>query len=128
MIDAPAFPSQQGRPPGTAEALADLGQIPQALWQIRVPVRLYGPARRSPVQHHQSTRPPLGVPMPLYGMAHGLFPLHGPYDFFTSTSLSSWISSAWSATSRFKRWFSSSSCFSRRASDTPKPPYLLRHL
>src|SRR5690606_36894600 len=53
-------------------------------------------------------------------------PLACPHDFFPRRSFRTWRFSAWSATMRFSRRFSSSSCLSRRASETSMPPYFLR--
>src|SRR3989304_739134 len=48
----------------------------------------------------------------------------GPYHFFVRSSFSAALSSIDSASSFFSFRFSSSSAFSRRASDTSRPPYL----
>src|SRR5450631_450819 len=50
-------------------------------------------------------------------------PARRAYHFFAFTSFKIWICTAWSATSRFKRPFSSSSPRKRRASSTSIPPY-----
>src|ERR1017187_3839258 len=62
------------------------------------------------------------------------YQLHRPalgrraYHFFELTSFNIWICTAWSATNRFSRPFSSSKARNRRASFTSRPPYLDRHL
>src|SRR5690606_18565454 len=53
-------------------------------------------------------------------------PLACRHSLFPKRSFRTWRFSAWSATMRSSRRFSSSSCLSRRASETPMPPYFLR--
>ena len=61
-------------------------------------------------------------------MNHSL-PLHdGRHHFFELRSFSIALSSMASANNRFSLAFSSSYAFSRRASDTPIPPYFAFHL
>jgi len=48
-------------------------------------------------------------------------------NFFESTSWSICLSRLRSATMRFNRRFSSSSCLKRRSSETPRPPYFFFH-
>ena len=55
-------------------------------------------------------------------IAHRRAPDRGLYQFFDSTSLRAALSSARSATSRFRRRFSSSSALSFWASPTSRPP------
>jgi hypothetical protein len=52
----------------------------------------------------------------------------GRHHFFEATSLSIALSSIASANSFFNLAFSSSSAFSRLASETSRPPYLAFHL
>jgi hypothetical protein len=54
--------------------------------------------------------------------AHCSATRRGPEKFFRKSSRSIWLSSAWSATRRLSRLFSSSSCFRRLASPTSSPP------
>src|SRR5690606_26392238 len=58
----------------------------------------------------------------LSGLPHHLAPLRGLHHFFEFTSLRIWMSRAWSATKRLSRRFSSSSSFSRLASESSMPP------
>lgn len=76
-------------------------------------VRAQGPA--SPALRH---RPPLAH------VAHGLAESGGPYQSFYSTCFSTSTSSAWFATSFFRRRFSSSIARSRLASLASTSPYL----
>src|SRR5690606_13393042 len=79
--------------------------------------------------HSQSfTRPPLAHPMHQAGMSHRISLCVGRHHFFAATSLRMALSSIASANSFLSRVFSSSSVFSRRASDTSRPPYLAFHL
>src|SRR5690606_6356596 len=85
-------------------------------------------AHRRPVGFDHTARPPLAHLMHLAQMRHGFPPGSGRHHFFEATSFSMALSSIASASSFFSLAFSSSSAFSRRASDTSRPPYLAFHL
>jgi hypothetical protein len=61
-------------------------------------------------------------------MSDGLSAGGGRHHFFDATSLSMALSSIASARSFFSLAFSSSSAFSRLASETSSPPYFAFHL
>jgi hypothetical protein len=61
-------------------------------------------------------------------ISDGLSPGGGRHHFFAATSFSMALSSIASASSFFSFAFSSSSAFSRLASETSSPPYLAFHL
>src|SRR5580704_14481554 len=71
---------------------------------------------------------PLTQPVTLYYPNHCYSPRRGLQTFFPSRSLSAALSSIASANSFYSRRFSSSSDFSRRASEISSPPYLAFHL
>ena len=59
-------------------------------------------------------------------MSDGLSPRSGRHHFFDAMSLSMALSSTASASNFLSLAFSSSSAFSRLASETSRPPYLAR--
>ena len=73
-------------------------------------------------------RPPLAHLIGLTEMSHGLPSSDRRHHFFAAISFSMALSSIASANSFFSLVFSSSSVFSRRASDTSSPPYRDFHL
>src|SRR5690606_10054460 len=76
------------------------------------------------VSSDQGTRPPLAHLVALFEMSDGLAPGGGRHHFFVSRSFSAELSSIASARSRFSFAFSSSSAFSRFASEGSMPPNL----
>src|SRR5271155_6263056 len=76
----------------------------------------------------QPARAALTEPVPLDPPPHRQPPYRRLQPFFPRMSLSAALSSIESANSFFSRRFSSSSAFSRFASDTSMPPYLAFHL
>src|SRR3546814_6414370 len=79
------------------------------------------------IRSDDSTRPPLVHPQRRLKMRDS-FPLRGGrHQFFESRSFRPALSSIVSASSRFRRAFSSSSARSRLASDTSNPPNLAFH-
>src|SRR5208282_696740 len=112
----------------TAPAPPLLGQGPQPLPQFTVAIFRRCLPESASCDPDQPASATLRQLVPRHYFRHHL-PLHrGPYPFFASTSFNARRSSAWSATIDFSRWFSSSSCRSRRISETSNPPYLLRHV
>ena len=111
-----------------AEASALGGQLAHASAHRGI-FRSPGPvADRRPIDGKHSTRPALAHPVRRTEMRHGLAPGGGRHHFFAATSFNIALSSIASANSFFSRAFSSSSAFSRRASETSSPPYLAFHL
>jgi hypothetical protein len=111
-----------------AEATALLGDLPHALAKAGI-VR---PGR--PVSHGHAaaadgfTRPPFAHPECVSQMDDS-FPLRrGRHHFFPKRSFKAALSSMASASNRFSRVFSSSSVFSRLASEISIPPNFAFHL
>lgn len=118
-----ALASEQDEQPPIAEAPALIGEVAQPATQLRL--------RRSPrpIADHLAVGADDGAGPPLR-QAHGGQQMRdgfalggGPHHFFERTSRSAEASSIWSASSFFSFAFSSSSAFSRLASDTSIPPY-----
>ena len=114
---------QQDEQPTIAEAPTGVGEIAQLRPKLRV-------RPTCAVADHLAIRVDKGAGPPFRKAHHGLqmrdpFALGGgPYHFFARSSRSAAASSIGSAKSFFSLAFSSSSCFSRLASDTSRPPYL----
>ena len=85
-------------------------------------------AHRTAVDRQHLARPTLAHLIIHAKVSHGFPPGDGRYHFFDATSLSMALSSIASANSFFSLAFSSSSAFSRLASETSRPPYLAFHL
>src|SRR5690606_38534706 len=118
------LPPEQDEQSPVAEAPALIGKLTQPAAQFR----LRRPA--GPVAHHLAIGTDNGAG-PTLRQAHGgpqmrdgFAPGGGSYHFFVKSSRSAEASSIWSASSRFSFAFSSSSAFSRLASETSIPPYL----
>ena len=79
---------------------------------------------RGPVRADHGTRPPLAHLVALHEDRDGFAPGGGRHHFRDRRSFNAAWSSSDSANSRFNRAFSSSSAFSRFASDTSIPPNL----
>ena len=95
-----------------------------------VPARRHRPADGCDSAPSVRSAPSAGTPAarsPRYAtlqVSHGLPPGGGRHHFFDATSFSMALSSIASASSFFSLAFSSSSAFSRLASDTSRPPIL----
>ena len=124
VVGRQPLPGKEVAQSPVAEPTALPGQLPQALAQGAVvgphwfipddPTRnaddVAGTALAEPeLLADEMDRPPLRV---------------GRHQFFPAISFSAALSSMASASNRFRRAFSSSSAFSRRASDISRPPYL----
>ena len=81
-------------------------------------------ADRGAIHPEHRTRPPLAHLEGTLQVSDGLSPRGGRHHFFEATSFSMALSSIASASSFFSLAFSSSSAFSRLASDTSSPPIL----
>jgi hypothetical protein len=119
-IHQPPFAPQQDPNPQVPKPRPGMGQIPDAQPQSRLILRATGSLPRRSTELRQATGPQATDlkrrPKPLGEFAAA----GGPQTFFRSASDSMCLSSDRSATNRFKRLFSSSSCRSRRSSLTPK--------
>src|SRR6185437_4696052 len=109
-----ALPAQQQVQPPIAKTPALGRQILQSLPQHDVVRSLGGIAVGLRLKPHQPAGPPLRIALLLDRPAHSQSSHPGRQKFFPSIS--------------FSLRFSSSSAFSRRASDTSIPPYRERHL
>jgi len=132
-VDAGRFPflAQQDEQPPVAEAPPPAGEIAQLKFG-----RPPGPiADRGAIGGDDGAGPPLRQAHRGLQMRDGFAPadelrslrrldLGGPYHFFDSSSRNAAASSICSARSFFSLAFSSSSAFSRFASDTSMPPNL----
>src|SRR5690606_4027738 len=119
-----AFPPQQDEQPPIAEAPAHIGEVAQPVAQRAVIRAARAVADHRAVGADDTTGPPLrqvhgGLQVRNGGALGG-----GPYHFFARSSRSAAVSSICSASSFFSFAFSSSSAFSRFASDKSRPPYL----
>src|SRR5215212_5917194 len=104
---APALPGAAGR--AGAGSRRDAARPPGPI------------ADRPAVDPDRAARPPLAHLEPLPQMSDRLATRGGRQNFFASRSFSATLSSM--ASARFSFAFSSSSAFSRLASDTSRPPY-----
>src|SRR5262249_45996640 len=115
--------SQQDGEPAIPEPPAQLGQgsksLPQGRRRIPVPPILPG----RPGDADEPTGPALTHPKLGHDRPHRRPLRCGRQTFFRTSSLSAWLSKVRSATRRFSRPFSSSSCRRRRSSLTSRPPY-----
>jgi len=111
-----------------AKAAALLGDRPHALAKTGIvrPGRLVSHGHATAADGF--TRPPFAHPEGVSEMGDS-FPLgRGRHHFFPTRSFKAALSSMASASNRFSRVFSSSSVFSRLASETSSPPNLAFHL
>src|ERR1700761_4503785 len=103
-------------------------QHPQPLQDRHVIGTAAGIAERLRCHADKFARPTLRIAPLLHRPAHGGPPQAGRHEFFARRSFSVDTSSIDSASSFLSLAFSSSSAFSRFASDTSMPPYFERHL
>jgi hypothetical protein len=92
---------------------------------IRPPTAI---ADRCSIRSDHLARPPLAHRIGLAQVSRGYSSGDGRHHFFEAMSFNMALSSIASASSFFSFPFSSSSVFSRRASDTSSPPYFAFHL
>src|SRR5579863_4085721 len=128
VIHRVPFTRQHPAQASIPEASPLRGQLAQSFAQRRVvrPPALV--AQRRTIQSDQSARMPLTQPVALHYLPHRHSSRRRLQAFFPSRSLSAALSNIDSASSFFKRRFSSSNAFSRRASETSSPPYFAFHL
>ena len=109
------------------EAATLLGDLVHLLTDFRVIGRSLAPHRLR-IDTDQDAGPALRDRMILHRPQHCIPPLHRRRQGFPSRSFSTTLSSIASASRRLSFAFSSSSCFSRFASDRSIPPYLAFNL
>jgi hypothetical protein len=123
-----AFAAQQDVESAIAEAPPFLGERPQPFAQAHIVDPAGSTTDRHPHAADHPARPPFAHLVRLPQISDGLSLDSGRHHFFDSRSFSAALSSIESANSFFNRAFSPSSCFSRRASETSRPPNLLFQL
>ena len=119
-----ALPPQQDEQPAIAEPAALIGQLAQPGAQLRVRRPARAVADHLPIRADDRTGPPLRQAHHGLQMRDRVALGGGPYHFFDRSSRSAAASSICSASSFFSFAFSSSSAFSRLASETSMPPNL----
>ena len=128
VVHADALTSQENMETPITEAPAGGCQIAQAGSYGGIVRSGAAVADRASIGAQHRTRPPFAHLERYLEMSDGLAPRDGRHHFFELMSLSMALSSIASASSFFSLAFSSSSAFSRRASETSRPPYLPFHL
>lgn len=88
---------------GRAKPWPLLCQLAQPLPHFVVGVRRRRPPERSAIQSNERTRPALRIVVLFNYLLHDFSALRGRTHFFPRTSFRTWMSSAWSATSRLSR-------------------------
>ena len=116
------LPSQQHMQPPIAEPASLAGQRPHALAQPGIVGATAAVADRRPVRPDQGTRPPLAHLVGVHEDRDGFAPGGGRHHFRLRRSFNAAWSSRASANRRLSLAFSSSSAFSRFASETSMPP------
>src|SRR5262245_58283646 len=127
-VDRPAFAAQQHPDPQMSEPRPRVGELPDPQPQRGLIPRPTAAIPGRPTELRQPTGPRTAdLERPLKP-SDQLSTARGPQAFFRSASASMCLSSVRSATSRFSRLFSSSSCRRRRSSLTPKCAYFFFHV
>src|SRR5690606_33929305 len=106
-----------------AEPPTSVRQLPQLLSQLGIVASRRAVAHALAIGTNDTARPSLAHPVAGLEMSHSFPPGGGRHHFFDRRSFSAAWSSITSASRRLSFAFSSSSAFSRRASDTSRPPY-----
>src|SRR6516225_2679882 len=128
MVQSEAFAPQQDVQTAIAKApphRRDLTQADPYGHIVRPPAAI---ADRAAIRTNRVACPPLAHSIHLEEVIGGLASGGGRHHFLAATSRNIALSSIASANSCFSLVFSSSSAFSRRASETSIPPYLAFHL
>src|SRR5215470_10452004 len=122
-IHAPSLPAQQDPDAEVPKSRPRLGQLPDPEPERGLIPRPTPPIPRRSTELGQATAP-RADDLKCHVKPSGQLPTtHGPQAFFRSASASMCLSSVRSATRRFSRVFSSSSCRRRRSSLTPRCAY-----
>src|SRR5215467_1019469 len=122
-IHAPSLPAQQDPDAEVPKPRPRLGQLPDPQPERGLIPRSTPPIPRRSTELGQPTGP-RAADLKCHVKPSGQLPTaHGPQAFFRSASDSMSLSSVRSATRRFSRLFSSSSCRRRRSSLTPRCAY-----
>ena len=124
VVHDDAFAREQDVQPAIAEPPANGRQFAQPRPHRRIVRPTAAVAHRCAVGSERRTRPPLAHLIRDPKVSDGLSPGGGRHHFFAAISFSMALSSIASASSFFSLAFSSSSAFSRLASDTSSPPIL----
>ena len=124
VIVSPSFAPQQHHQATVPPAPPTLGLAPQGRCQWRIQTVLRSIVIGATMESKKPTDATAADLKHTSEVVHGSSLRCGRYQFLELTSLSIWISKAWSATIRFSRRFSSSVCFSRLASLMSMPPNL----
>ena len=128
VIGAETFATQQDAEPSIAEPAAFTGRLSQPLAQRLVSAIAFVILEGGPIEIGQPTGPTLRQAMHFHYVVYGLALRIGRQKFFVARSFRAALSSIASARRRFSFEFSSSSVFSRRASDTVMPPNFALYL
>src|SRR5215467_4202433 len=122
-IHAPALPAQHGPDAEVPKPRPRMGPLPDPKPERDLILRSTPLILRCSTELRQPTGP-RAADLKRHVKPSGQLPTtHGPQTFFRSASASVCLSSVRSATRRFSRLFSSSSCRRRRSSLTPKCAY-----
>ena len=119
VIICPSLAPQQQQQTPVSPASPALGLGPQGRCQWRIRAILRSIVIRAAMESKKPTDATAADLKHPLEVIHGSSLRCGRYQFLELTSLSIWISSAWSATIRFSRRFSSSACLRRLASSAP---------
>src|SRR5206468_7842999 len=122
-IHAPAFTTQQHPDAQTPEPWARVGDLANSYPQRGLIPRSTAPIPRGPTEPRQPTGPHAADLERSLKPSGQLPTARGRHAFFRSASDNMCLSSVRSATRRFSRAFSSSSCRRRRSSLTPRCAY-----
>ena len=111
VVVRPSFPPQQQQQAAVPPASSVPGLDPKGRCQWRIQAILRAIVIRAAMESKKPTDATAADLKRFQEVIHGSSLRCGRYQFLELTSLSIWISSAWSATIRFSRRFSSSACF-----------------
>ncbi|MGY3149553.1 hypothetical protein ACVWYQ_006552 [Bradyrhizobium sp. USDA 3397] len=128
VVHGQTLATHQHEQAAIAEPSADCRQLAKAGTHGGIGRPAASITERGAIHPEHRTRPSLAHLERTLQVSDGLSPGGGRHHFFEATSLSMALSSIASAKSFFSFAFSSSSAFSRLASDTSRPPYFAFHL
>jgi hypothetical protein len=128
VVHKVTFAPEQHMKTSISKAAAFMRQRLHSLAKVMVVAAPGFVADRHSARAHGFTRPPFAHLVVTHQMRDSFPPCCGRHHFFPKRSFKAALSSIASARSRFSFVFSSSSVFSRLASDTSMPPNLAFHL